>query len=579
MHQSSGRLGYPKHPKPRVVLGMLMASVVTVGCRSAASPTPMPPPARAQVSTVEVATVHFAPTLRDVERNRRELVRLTEEAARNGAKIIVHTEMATSGYAYFSREDISRVAETVPGPTTDALGRVARQHGIYVAVGMPVTEPTTGLFYNSAVLLGPDGEVVGVYHKRNNLLEASYNAKEFGPIPTYETPYGRLALVICADLFYSQFPRAAALAGTDILLAPANVGITSEFLRVRTFENDFAVIVANRYGKEEQGAPKHFFNQNSFTIPLPFPYDFDYGSRSVIMTRAGEVRADLSAPEDAIGYAELAVRSGKQRFPAVRRPSLYSLLGQDTLEPYTFTQLRLPAARVFAAAAVDPGPADDPWQAALAAAQAALDAATGAGQDLELVVYPANRFDQPDAQGLARLQAFSTENDVDLMVQFGGMVPPTSQLLTPSDGPYTYQRTHRGRREPIPSDELGDDYWVVDRDYGRVALLHDRDLFAPETSLVMAKMGVDVIAVNADSAAGVLSGLWQSRTAEYLHLVVANRQGEEGIYLGGYRANPSYREAEGMVLMEIDTSHVRPKKETRFFDFHPLLQPCRISRC
>jgi hypothetical protein len=164
-------------------------------------------------------------------------------------------------------------------------------------------------------------------------------------------------------------------------------------------------------------------------------------------------------------------------------------------------------------------------------------------------------------------------------LHFGGLAPPTSQLLTPSGQSHWYRRTHRGPDEPISPDALSDEYWVVDRDYARVALLHDRDLFAPETSLVMAKMGVDVIVVNADSSLPVLSALWQTRTGDYLHLVVANEQGKEGIYLGGYRANPSYLEDEGLVLMQIDTSHVRPKKETRFFEFRPLLQPCDTSRC
>ena len=528
-------------------------------------------------ATVKVATVHFRPVLGAVTANRQQLVALTAEAGQNGAKIVVHTEMATSGYSYFSREQIAGVAETVPGPTTRALGAVARQYGLYVAVGMPVVDTATGLFYNSAVLIGPDGAVVGVYRKRNNLLEAAYNAEDYGPVPTFVTPYGRIGIVICADLFYSQFPRLAALAGTEILLAPANTGVTTEFLNVRTFENDFSIIVANRYGKEIQGTPRHVFNQNSFTIPSPFPYDFSFGSRSVIMTNAGDVLADISEPETQIGYGDLPIAASRT-FPVVRRPDLYQLMGQDTLETYTFSQFHLPDPAIFAAAAVDPGTSATPWQAAATAAAKALAEAKRLGYTLKLIVYPEAYFANRDRQGIALLQSFATGNNVDLVLNYG-LVPPLTELLTPSGQSYTYTRTHRGRTEPIPPDRLSNEFLVIDREYARLALLQDRDLFAPETSVVMAKMGVDVVTVNADSAQRALSGLWKSRTGNYLHLVVANKLEKEGIYLGGYKANPSFKEADGMVVMQMNTADVRSKKEPRFLDFLPLVQPCSGGNC
>ena len=95
--------------------------------------------------TVKIATVHFAPVLGNVTVNRKTLVDLTAQAAKNGAKIIVHTEIATSVYSYFIREDLSCVAETVPGDTTAALGAVARQYGVNVVVGMPVHDTDTNL--------------------------------------------------------------------------------------------------------------------------------------------------------------------------------------------------------------------------------------------------------------------------------------------------------------------------------------------------------------------------------------------------------------------------------------------------
>lgn len=559
----------------RALVVFIPLMLLALDCRSAENKHPVWQDQLAR--TVKIATVHFGPALGEVARNRQAIVRLTEEAANHGAKIVVHTEMATSGYAFFSRDEISKVAETIPGPTTVALGAVARLYGIYVVVGLPEWVPQTNLYYNTAVLIGPTGEVVGKYHKRNNLLEASYNAEEFGDIPVFDTPYGRIAIVICADLFYSQFPRLAALAGTEILLAPSNVGVATDFLKVRAFEDDFALVVANRYGTETQGAPRHVFNQNTFTIPSPFPYDFSFDSRSVILTRTGEVLADLSAPQDAIGYGILPVRS-QRVLPVVRRPELYSLIGQDTLESYTFKQFQLPPASTFAAAAIDPGASANPWQAALAALQNALTQARGQSLMLKLAVFPQGYFPNADAGNLGPLQDFSRTEGVDLVLGIAG-VPPKSLLITSDDGTYTYVRTHRGRREPIPPERLSNEFFVIDRPYARVALLQDRDLFAPETSVVMAKMGIDVIAVGADSADSVLSALWQSRTGDYLHIVVANKRSVEGVYLGGYIAFPSFVEKEGLALLQMNTADVRNKKEPRFLNFLPLVRACGRDNC
>ena len=242
---------------------------------------------------------------------------------------------------------------------------------------MPEYERSTNLYYNAVALMGPNGEVVGVYRKRNNLLEASYNSEVWSPVPTYDTPYGRIAVVICADMFYDAFPRLAALAGATILLAPANVGITTDFMKVRTWENDFSMIVANRFGHGTKGSKATYFNQDTFAIPSPFDYDFS-GSQTAIVSNRQEVLAVVSDPKTAIAYADLPVRKS-HLLPVVRRPSLYPLLAQDTLETYTLGQFGLPAPATFAVAAVDPGQQSDPWPAALSAVQNALDAAKGKG--------------------------------------------------------------------------------------------------------------------------------------------------------------------------------------------------------
>lgn len=524
--------------------------------------------------TVKVASVHFGPKVGDTDGNLKRLIDLTEEASRAGARIVVHTEMATAGYSYFSREQIRAVAEPIPGRTTRALGQVARRHGLFIAVGLAEIDPATNRFYNSAVLIGPTGAVVGKYRKRSHLLESSWASIGEGLIPTFDTPYGRLAIVICADLFYPELARLAALSGADILLAPTNVGVDDDLLKVRTFEDAFAIVMANRHGTEEAGRKLDVFTQETFRIISPFPYKFDYESnRSIIITAGGQILANVNSQRDQIAYGELPVRPAR-RYPVERRPQLYSLLGQDTLEPYTFTQLGLPKAGAVTVASIDPGVVPEGAGTAEAvaafrrAAAQAKEQAGAQGQTLKLVVLPANSlavnettFDAEPFKALAR------ELGLDLVVgvtETSGAKRYASSYLFTGDGQLIkYRRVHRLPGERL---DLGDDFVLANRDYARIALLQGADIFAPESSRVLAKMGVDIIAVSADDASPLMADLSHIRTGDYVHIMLANRRGLEGIYAGGYVASPDRVEREGVSLMTLDTGHVRNKKEMRRFD-------------
>jgi predicted amidohydrolase len=527
-----------------------------------------------QARTVKVASVHFGPKVGDVDGNLKRLVALTEEASRAGARIVVHTELATAGYSYFSREQIRAVAEPIPGRTTRSLGRVARMHGLFIAVGLPEIDPATNRFYNSAVLIGPTGAVVGKYRKRSHLLESSWASIGEGLIPTFNTPYGRLAIVICADLFYPELARLAALSGVDILLAPSNVGIDENLLKVRTFEDGFSIVMANRHGTEEAGRTLDVFTQETFRIISPFPYKFDYESnRSIIITAGGQILANVNSQRDQIAYGELPVRPVR-RYPVERRPQLYSLLGQDTLEPYTFTQLGLPRAGAVTVASIDPG-ADlgrasmtEAVNAFRRLATQAKEQAGAQGQVLRLIVLPANSFAVNETTFDAEpLKTLASELGLDLVVGVtetsGGKTYASSLLFTKERQLIKYRRVHRLPGERL---DLGDAFVVADRDYARIALLQGADIFAPETSRVLAKMGADIIVVSADDASPLIGDLCRIRTGDYVHIMIANRHGLEGVYAGGYVASPDHVEGEGVSLMTLDTGHVRNKKEMRRFD-------------
>ena len=203
-----------------------------------ASARPAPGPVEAEPgATVKVAAIQFASELGGTEVNRSRLEAFIRDAARNGAKIVVLPETCIQGYLSFDLETAwqveglpvsegvrgispEAVAETVPGPSTQALGKLARELAIYLTVPLLERDATSGKYYNTLCLLGPAGELVLHYRKLNPwpYAERGWAAKGDRGIVHADSPYGRLSLLICFDI-HTEPPRLKK-AGVDILLYP-----------------------------------------------------------------------------------------------------------------------------------------------------------------------------------------------------------------------------------------------------------------------------------------------------------------------------------------------------------------------
>ena len=102
----------------------------------------------------KVAAIQYEPTQFDKEKNINNLVKLCEEAAKGGAKLIVTPEMGTSGYCFLNRSEIKNLVEKIPGPTTKQFEKIANKHSCFIVIGLPEVDEDTKLYYNSAVLIG-----------------------------------------------------------------------------------------------------------------------------------------------------------------------------------------------------------------------------------------------------------------------------------------------------------------------------------------------------------------------------------------------------------------------------------------
>jgi predicted amidohydrolase len=205
------------------------------------------------IAPYTVAAIQFDPVMGEKDTNLSRLLRLTQEAAQHGARLIVHPELATTGYCWLSREEIAPYVEPVPGPTTDRFAQVAAQYDCYIATSLPEVDPTTNVYYNSLALIGPAG-LIGVYRKIHSYISEPRWARDgdFG-FPVWDTPLGRLAGVICMDAEFFEATRIPTLLGADVLLFPTNwleEKCPSSRWMARAFENGAYFIAANRCGLE-----------------------------------------------------------------------------------------------------------------------------------------------------------------------------------------------------------------------------------------------------------------------------------------------------------------------------------------
>ena len=218
------------------VLGAAMIAVVAGAQREGRAETALKPikevfePAKAPDPKAygKVAVVQWAPPMATevgVSRERAEqlkqvnrdiMAQYTREAAGKGAKMVIHSEFSVLGYPdipelpseddnYRNRDDIAPYVETIPGPSTQYFSALSKELGVYIQIGLAERDAKTDLYYNAAVMLGPDGSIVGTYRKINHYQqEHEFLAAGTKPV-VFNTPFGRVAPIICADV-YSQNP-------------------------------------------------------------------------------------------------------------------------------------------------------------------------------------------------------------------------------------------------------------------------------------------------------------------------------------------------------------------------------------
>ncbi|MEJ2912555.1 carbon-nitrogen hydrolase [Pseudoalteromonas sp. C12FD-1] len=165
----------------------------------------------------------------NAEQNMAKSIAGIRDAAKQGAQLVVLQELHRSLYFCQTEDvDVFDLAETIPGPSSNTLGELAKELGIVIVASL-FEKRATGLYHNTAVVLEKDGTIAGKYRKMHIPDDPGFYEKfyftpgdlGFEPI---QTSVGKLGVLVCWDQWFPEAARLMAMAGAEILIYPTAIG-------------------------------------------------------------------------------------------------------------------------------------------------------------------------------------------------------------------------------------------------------------------------------------------------------------------------------------------------------------------
>lgn len=267
-------------------------------------------------------------------KNMAHAVEMVHEAASQGATVICLPELFRSLYFCQTHEiELFDLAEPIPGPTTDELGKLARELNVTIVASL-FEKRAPGLYHNTSVILLPSGQITGLYRKSHIPHDPLFYEKYyFTPGDTgfhaSQTPHAEVGVLVCWDQWYPEAARATALAGAQLLFYPTAIGWhpgeKAEFgeaqydawrtiQRSHAIANGVFVISVNRVGHEG-----------------PTDGGLEFWGGSFVADPFGRVLATAPHTEEALLVVECdldAIEQTRRNWPFLRdrRTDLYGVL-------------------------------------------------------------------------------------------------------------------------------------------------------------------------------------------------------------------------------------------------------------
>ena len=234
----------------------------------------------------------------DIEANIRKIEANVRDCASKGAQLVVLQELHNSVYFCQTEEAaLCDLAETIPGPSTQRYGLLAKELGIVIVTSL-FEKRAPGLYHNTAVVIEKDGTIAGCYRKMHIPDDPGYYEKfyftpgdmGFNPI---DTSVGRIGVLVCWDQWYPEAAKLMALARADILVYPTAIGgvgtdpVEEQMVQRQAWQlvqrghsvaNGLPVITVNRVGHEP--------DPSGNTVGLDFwGYSFATGPQGEILVQ------------------------------------------------------------------------------------------------------------------------------------------------------------------------------------------------------------------------------------------------------------------------------------------------------
>ena len=443
----------------------------------------------------KVAAIQYEPTQFDKEKNINNLVKLCEEAAKGGAKLIVTPEMGTSGYCFLNRSEIKNLVEKIPGPTTKQFEKIANKHSCFIVIGLPEVDEDTKLYYNSAVLIGPNG-IIGKHRKSHSYIaEPKWSAPGQEHL-VFETDIGKIGILICMDIHFIETARLIALQDADIIIHISNwLGerTPAPYWISRAFENSCYLIESNRWGLER-------------TV--------QFSGGSCVINPDGTI-ASVIDKGDGIAYANIDISWAREKKVLNekifndRRPEMYLNLPTD---PYLWNPLDF-----FNLYGLNPLPKGKKSLVSIVQMSSNKDSKKNLenifkyldkakSEKSELVVFPeliltghlnknksALKKDDPKILGLAK---YANKNQMYIYFGFAEKKDNeyfnSSMLLGPEGVLGIYRKVHLNKEDRAWASE-GNEWKFVDTKIGRIGMLIGYDSVFPESARCLGLYGCDIV--------------------------------------------------------------------------------------
>jgi len=210
------------------------------------------------IDQIKIALGQVSSKVGDKKHNLRTMATYITKARKQKADIILFPELSLTGYV--TKDRTYELAETIPGPSTKEVEKLAKTNHIHIINGMiEKSNNAEGVVYNTAVLTSPEG-LIGHYRKMylptHSIFEEKRYFRQGYEAPVFETPIGRIGIIICYDIFFPETVRLLRLKGAELIACiSASPSVRRNFFEIltaaRALENTAFVAYVNLVGIQD----------------------------------------------------------------------------------------------------------------------------------------------------------------------------------------------------------------------------------------------------------------------------------------------------------------------------------------